>query len=61
MYYSLDSMMTCREVSCASPAGLRQPWVPLHGVPKRPGYPNFGSMYLNLGSMYLSLDLMYLN
>ncbi len=61
MYYSIDRILTWPEVSSVGCVRARQPWVPLHGVPKRPGYPNLGLMYLNLGSMYLSLDLMYFN
>ena len=40
MYYSLDGILTWGEVVRVSCADSRRPWVPLHGVPKRPGYPN---------------------
>ena len=49
MYWCLDGILTCREVGCASPAGLRRPWVPQLGLQDGPRYLYMGLMYLNLG------------
>ena len=48
MYEQIDSILTRLDLGSASPAELRRPWVPLHGVQNGPRYLCLGLMYLNL-------------
>ena len=49
MYEQIDGILACRDLRCAGCGAFRSPWVPLHGVPKRPGYLYLGLMYPYLG------------
>ena len=49
MFEQIDGILACPDLGRVSCGDFRSPWVPLHGVPKRPGYLNLGLMYLYLG------------
>ena len=38
MFEQIDGLLACPDLRCARPAGVRSPYVPLHGVQDSPRY-----------------------